>query len=97
MADRSQKLSTLLFFSILAQTPVLAASGQLSEAPDSVIPTIIRREGFPCERPIEVKRDDKRSMPDKTAWLVSCKGVTYRVHLLPHSFSPIEVISAEDQ
>lgn len=97
MEGRSHKLSTLLIFSILGQTPAFAASGQFSEAPDSVIPTIVRREGFPCESPIEVKQDNKRSMPDKAAWLVSCKGVTYRVHLLPHSFSPIEVIGAEDQ
>lgn len=66
------------------------------ESPEITIATIVRREGLPCEPPISAIRDRPHSLPDEPAWILKCKGVVYRVHLLPRTFSPIEILDASE-
>ncbi len=62
----------------------------------TIISTVIRREGYRCDKPMTAHHDDVDSIPDETAWILTCKNATYRVRLLPHSFSPVEILSSKD-
>jgi hypothetical protein len=62
-----------------------------SEAADDVA-TQIREQGYDCKNPTNVKRDQKASEPDETAWILTCKNASYRVRLVPDMAAEVEKI-----
>ena len=60
------------------------------------VSTVVRRQGYRCEKPITATKDAAYSIPDEEAWILNCKNATYRVRLLPHSLSPVEVLQSSN-
>jgi hypothetical protein len=72
---------------------LLIAPFPVSYAEDAgkVVSTVVRREGYRCDKPITTTRDVADSVPEEEAWILRCKYATYRVRLLPHSLSHVEI------
>jgi hypothetical protein len=74
---------------ILQSPPVLSATRL--EAKD-IVSIQLRAQGVACTKPINAIKDIVDSSPDEMAWIISCKEATYRVKLIPHVGSKIEVV-----
>lgn len=57
-----------------------------------VIAAQIRKQGFPCERPLSAERDPQHSKPNVPAWILKCENARYRVGLVPHRPARVERI-----
>jgi hypothetical protein len=62
------------------------------ESPETIVSSLVRREGYKCEKPIKATKDLEDSVPDEMAWFLKCKNATYKVQLLPHYLSAVEVL-----
>lgn len=62
------------------------------ESAETVISSVVRREGYKCDRPIKATKDLPDSLPDEMAWFLKCKNATYKVRLFPHYLSEVEVL-----
>ena len=51
---------------------------------EEVIAAQIRKQGFPCEKPLSAERDPQHSKPNVPAWILKCENARYRVGLVPH-------------
>lgn len=49
----------------------------------SIIADQVRSQGFACEGPASAERDPSNSAPNETVWVLTCKGSSYRVVLVP--------------
>jgi hypothetical protein len=78
---------------IVIVSPSYAAS---SEGAGTVVSTVVRREGYRCDKPITATRDVADSVPEEEAWILKCKNATYRVRVVPHSLSPVEVLHSNN-
>lgn len=90
MNMKVSKLSALLCvltFPCLADDP---------ESAETVISSVVRREGYKCEKPIKATKDVEDSVPEEMAWILKCKNATYKVQLLPHYLSAVEVIEVTE-
>ncbi len=56
----------------------------------------MRREGYKCEKPIKAIKDVEDSVPEEMAWILKCKNATYKVQLLPHYLSAVEVLEVTE-
>jgi hypothetical protein len=90
MNMKVSKLSALLC--VLA-FPCLADD---TESAETVISSVVRREGYKCEKPIKATKDVEDSVPEEMAWFLKCKNATYKVQLLPHYLSTVEVIEVTE-
>ena len=45
----------------------------------SILADAVRARGFSCEKPKNVRREQKKSRPDEAVWLIDCGNATYRV------------------
>lgn len=84
------RLSALL---CLLAVPCLAED---SESPETIVSSVVRREGYKCEKPIKATKDVEDSVPEEMAWILKCKNATYKVQLLPHYLSAVEVIEVTE-
>jgi len=53
------------------------------ESPKEIIAAHIRMQGYACEKPISVERDQSLSRPDEAVWLLKCENHSYQVRLIP--------------
>ena len=67
-------------------------SRSYAEDAGAVVSTVVRREGYRCDTPIKTTRDAADSVPEEEAWILKCKNATYRVRLVPHSLSHVEIL-----
>ena len=67
------------------------------ESPETIISSVVRREGYKCDKPIKATKDVEDSVPDEMAWFLKCKNATYKVQLLPHYLSAVEVLGVTEQ
>jgi len=84
------KISTLLCvqaFPCLADDP---------ESAETVISSVVRREGYKCEKPIKATKDEADSVPEEMVWFLKCNNATYKVRLLPHYLSEVEVLEVTE-
>ena len=84
------KLSALLC--VLA-FPCLADD---TESVETIVSSVVRREGYKCEKPIKATKDEADSVPEEMAWFLKCKNATYKVRLLPHYLSEVEVLEVTE-
>ena len=84
------RLSALL---CLLAAPCLAED---SESPETIVSSVVRREGYKCEKPIKATKDIEDSVPEEMAWILKCKNATYKVQLLPYYLSAVEVIEVTE-
>jgi|SRR3954470_7900667 hypothetical protein len=61
----------------------LATSAGAQGGAASIIADQVRSQGFACEGPTSAKRDQSGSAPNQTVWVLTCKGASYRVVLVP--------------
>ena len=66
------------------------------ESPETIISSVVRREGYKCEKPIKATKNVEDSIPEEMAWILKCKNATYKVQLLPHYLSAVEVLEVTD-
>ena len=64
------------------------------EAKD-IVAIQLRAQGVPCTNPAKAVKDIQDSSRDEMAWILTCKEATYRVKLIPHVGSKIEIIDAD--
>ena len=67
------RLSALL---CLLVSPCLAED---SESPETIISSVVRREGYKCEKPIKATKDVEDSVCEEMAWFLTCKNIKYKV------------------
>jgi hypothetical protein len=72
----------------LVSTGAFAESG--IEPPMDLLATQLRDQGFPCDHPSNAKLDEKASRPSERVWVVECKGVRYRMTVVPDLAAKIE-------
>ncbi len=70
--------------------PAVADAAAPKEVSKDIIAMQIRRQGFPCESPESATRDPEAAKPDEAAWILTCKGVTYKVLLVPNQAAKVE-------
>lgn len=75
-------------FAGVVTTSALAESGL--EPPMDLLATQLRLQGFACDHPESAKLDEKASKPSETVWFVMCKGVRYRMTVVPDLAAKIE-------
>lgn len=66
------------------------------ESPETIISSVVRREGYKCEKLIKATKDLEDSVPEEMAWILKCKNATYKVQLLPHYLSAVEVLESTE-
>lgn len=74
----------------LSATGSAAAQREMSK---DIIAVQIRKQGFACESPQSATRDAEASKPDAEVWVLACKGVSYRVQLIPNMAAKVEPIA----
>jgi len=67
-----------------------------TESVETIGSSVVRREGYKCEKPIKATKDVEDSIPEEMAWVLKCENATYKVQLLPHYLSAVEVIEATE-
>jgi hypothetical protein len=83
---------------ILSATAILAAvagSATVSadnglEPPMDLLATQLRDQGFACDHPTSAKFEANTSKPNEKVWVVECKGVHYRMTVVPDLAAKIE-------
>ncbi len=60
------------------------------EPPMDLLATQLRDQGFACDHPEKAQLDEKASKPNERVWLVECKGVRYRMTVVPDLAAKIE-------
>ncbi len=78
-----------------ATTVAKAAAPQ--EVSKDIIAVQIRRQGFACENPESATRDSEAAKPDEAAWILTCKGVTYKVQLVPNQAAKVERVETKQK
>lgn len=71
---------------------ILPCFAEEMETPETIVSSVVRREGYKCEKPIKATKDAADSIPEEMAWFLKCKNATYKVRLLPHYLSEIEIL-----
>lgn len=89
---RSPKLSQqcVLTASLICVCDQAGADARV-EAKD-IVAIQLRAQGIPCTNPERVIKDGPDSRPDEAAWVITCEEATYRVKLIPHIGSRVQVI-----
>ena len=85
--------TTLLAILCVLAVPCLADD---SESVETIVSSVVRREGYKCEKPIKATKDEADSVPEEMAWFLKCKNATYKVRLLPHYLSEVEVLEVNE-
>jgi hypothetical protein len=94
--EGSGKLShlCLLTASLIYACEQAGAAGRV-EAKD-IVAIQLRAQGIPCTNPERAIRDGPDSRPDEAAWVITCEEATYRVQLIPHIGSRVQVIDPSE-
>jgi hypothetical protein len=88
----SHKLSQLfLLTASLIYACDQARAGGRVEAKD-IVAIQLRAQGIPCTNPERAIKDRQDSRPDEAAWVITCEEATYRVMLIPHIGSRVQVV-----
>jgi hypothetical protein len=77
-----------VIFAGLVTTSAMAESG--IEPPMDLLATQLRDQGFACDRPDKAQLEEKSSKPNAMVWIVECKGVQYRMTVVPDLAAKIE-------
>jgi len=87
-------LSPVLFpvHIVLALWSVTLCLAEDLESAETIVSSVVRREGYRCDKPIHASKDEADSIPEVMAWFLKCKNATYKVQLLPHYLSHVEVL-----
>jgi hypothetical protein len=62
------------------------------DAPAELLAVQLRKQGFPCYRPVTAERDVALSMQDQAAWVVRCANASYRMRLTPDMAAIVELL-----
>ncbi len=79
----------------LPATATVAEAAAPKEVSKDIIAVQIRKQGFACENPESATRDPEAAKPDEAAWILTCKGVTYKVTLVPNQAAKVERIDSD--
>ena len=85
---RSPRSLAILFTTVLG---ISVHSAYCSEAKD-IVAIQLRSQGIPCANPSRAVRDIPDTLRDEVTWIITCKEAIYRVKLIPHVGSKVEVI-----
>jgi hypothetical protein len=88
--------STILFSLLLALANIQSQAAEHSNAKD-IVAIQLRAQGIPCTSPSDAEKDKRDSRPDEMTWIISCKEATYRVTLIPHVGSKVEILDTFDR
>ena len=55
----------------------------------------IRSQGYQCDWPATAKRSVRRSRPDSTVWILTCRNAVYRVRLDPNMSARVTTLEAK--
>lgn len=83
----------LTAFAIIAGLVSTSAGAESGiEPPMDLLATQLRDQGFACDHPDKADLDAKATRPNETVWVVECKGVRYRMTVVPDLAAKIEKI-----
>jgi hypothetical protein len=60
------------------------------EAPMDLLASELRDQGHDCDHPKKAELDQKASKPNERVWTVECKGIRYRMTVVPDLAAKIE-------
>jgi hypothetical protein len=70
--------------------PTLPPAHAAEETPAETLAIQIRKQGYPCEKPVSAERDAERSKPDEAVWVLKCGNARYRMRLIPDMAAKVE-------
>jgi hypothetical protein len=85
-------------FTASAVIAVLVSSGASAGAQSGLEPPVdllaaqLRTQGYDCDTPESARPDASASKPNERVWIVRCKGVDYRMTVVPDMAAKIEKI-----
>ena len=87
-----RKLFVILFSGFILAWSVSGLKAQKSngEAIQDVLAAQIRLQGFACDKALKATRDSKRSMPDRSVWVLKCSNAMYRFTRAPDMAAQIK-------
>lgn len=62
------------------------------ETPQTVLAAQIRAQGFACDKALSAAKDNNRSRPDHTVWVLKCSNANYRVSGAPDMAAKVELL-----
>jgi hypothetical protein len=68
----------------------LAQSVSAQETTKGLLAVQARAQGYRCDNPISAKRDEKRSRPDASFWVLRCERNSYTMRLTPDMAAHIQ-------
>jgi hypothetical protein len=87
-------MSNSLLFTASAFLAGFIATGAVAdtgiEPPMDLLATQLRDQGFACNHPESARLDKEASKPNGMVWIVACKGVEYRMTVVPDLAAKIE-------
>lgn len=72
----------------LSASSAIAESGL--EPPMDLLAAQLRTQGFACDHPDSARLEKDASKPNAKVWIVACKGVHYRMTVVPDLAAKIE-------
>lgn len=92
--------STILMLTLFIGLPTFYSMNQGHaaspvEAKD-IVAIQLRAQGMACSHPISAIKDKRDSQPDAPVWIIKCDEAIYRVRLIPHLGSRIQVINPHE-
>ena len=69
---------------------ILLPAQAAEETPAERLAIQIRKQGYPCDKPISAERDAQRSKPDEAVWVLKCGNANYRMRLIPDMAAKVE-------
>ena len=75
---------------LFVSTNAIADNGL--EPPMDLLATQLRDQGFACDHPSKAEMDTSASKPNAVVWIVVCKGVDYRMTVVPNMAAKVEKI-----
>lgn len=69
-------------------------SDALAADAKEIIAAQIRRQGFPCDKPLSAEREPQHSASHETVWVLKCENASYRVRLITRLPARVERIDS---
>jgi len=91
-----KRLAIVTAIGSAAFAAVPAHAADPDEMSKDIIAVQIRKQGFPCEAPQSAERAPE-TQPDDAIWILTCKGVRYRVELVPKMAAKVERLASDDK
>lgn len=86
----------VIFFLLLFCNNSYSFGSQSDIQASRIVAIQLRAQGIPCTKPSNVIKDLVETSRDEMTWIITCQEATYRVKLIPHIGSKVDILDTYD-